>query len=59
VVRDLTLAEINSGAMDEPTYVRRNIAVGEAGNITHRGIKGVTFHSDDLEIPTFLRKKAD
>lgn len=60
VVRDLTLAEINSGAMDEPTYIRRNIAVGEAGSSTHRGIKGVSFHnSDDLEIPTFLRKKAD
>ena len=59
VVRDLTLSEINSGAMDEPTYIRRNIAVGEAGNSTHRGIKGVSFHSDDLEIPTFLRKKAD
>ncbi len=59
VVRDLTLAEINSGAMDEPTYVRRNIAVGESGHSTHRGIKGVSFNNDDLEIPTFLRKKAD
>jgi cell division protein FtsZ len=59
VVRDLTLAEINSGAMDEPTYIRRNIAVGETGNTTHRGIKGISYQSDDLEIPTFLRKKAD
>ncbi|MBU1170401.1 MAG: cell division protein FtsZ [Proteobacteria bacterium] len=59
VVRDLTLAEINSGAMDEPTYIRRNIAVGEMGGTTHRGIKGITLHEDDLEIPTFLRKKAD
>lgn len=59
VVRDLTAAEINSGAMDEPTYIRRNIAVGDVGTSVHRGIKGITLHEDDLEIPTFLRKKAD
>lgn len=59
VVRDITMADINAGAMDQPTYIRRNIAVGEAGNSTHRGIKGITLHGDDLEIPTFLRKKAD
>lgn len=59
MVRDLTRAELESGIVDEPAYIRRNIAVGEVGNITHRGIKGVSFHSDDLEIPTFLRKKAD
>lgn len=59
MVRDLTRAELESGIVDEPAYIRRNIAVGEVGNTTHRGIKGVTFHSDDLEIPTFLRKKAD
>jgi cell division protein FtsZ len=59
VVRDITMADINSGVMDEPTYIRRNIAVGESGNTTHRGIKGISYHDDDLEIPTFLRKKAD
>ncbi len=59
MVRDLTRAELESGIVDEPAYIRRNIAVGEVGNTTHRGIKGVSFHSDDLEIPTFLRKKAD
>lgn len=59
VVRDLTIEEINNGAMDEPAYIRRNVAVGQSGNVSHRGIKGVSFHEDDLEIPTFLRKKAD
>lgn len=59
VVRDLTIEEINNGAMDEPAYIRRNVAVGQSGNMSHRGIKGVTFPDDDLEIPTFLRKKAD
>jgi cell division protein FtsZ len=59
VLRDVTMADINAGAMDEPAFIRRNIAVGESGNSTHRGIKGIVLHEDDLEIPTFLRKKAD
>ncbi|GAB6097265.1 cell division protein FtsZ [Desulfatiferula olefinivorans] len=59
VLRDVTMADINAGAMDEPAYIRRNVAVGESGNTTHRGIKGIILHEDDLEIPTFLRKKAD
>lgn len=59
MIRELTRAELESGMADEPAFIRRPIAVGEAGNMTHRGIKGVSFSSDDLEVPTFLRKKAD
>lgn len=59
VVRDITMSDINSGAMDEPAFIRHNVAVGDTGRNVHRGIKGITINDDDLEIPTFLRKKAD
>ena len=41
---------------DEPIRIRHRKAVGEDGRNTYRGIQ---FDSEDLEIPTFLRRKAD
>ncbi len=60
-VRDITLADLNNKVnLDEPTYIRHNVAVGEVGSSVHRGIKGVSVRSnEDLDIPTFLRRKAD
>ncbi len=41
---------------DEPVRIRRKKAVGEDGRNAFRGISP---DSEDLEIPTFLRRKAD
>ncbi len=42
--------------LDEPVRIRHKKAVGEDGRNIYRGIQ---FDSEDLEIPTFLRRKAD
>ncbi len=52
IIRDLTTAEMN-GSSNEPV-VTRQVATG---NTTE--IQGVTVSDDTLDIPTFLRKKAD
>ncbi|MCG8471805.1 MAG: cell division protein FtsZ [Desulfobacterales bacterium] len=62
-VRDLTLSDIELGTssnFDEPAYVRHNAPVtsqplGTLGTST----AGLTQTDEDLDIPTFLRKKAD
>ena len=60
VVRDLTPADIQIGVdYDEPTFVRQKEAVGESEGGIYRGYKGIVIDNDDLDIPTFLRKKAD
>lgn len=46
----------NWNEYDEPIRIRHRKAVGEDGRNTYRGIQ---FDSEDLEIPTFLRRKAD
>ena len=59
-VRDITPADINLGVdYDEPTYIRQKEAVGESGGAVHRGFKGIVVDNDDLDVPTFLRRKAD
>jgi len=60
VVRDLTSADVQFGVdYDEPTFVRQKEAVGESEGGTYRGYKGIVIDNDNLDIPTFLRKKAD
>ena len=59
-VRDITpsdLADIVD--YDEPTFIRRKEAVGESGGASYRGYKGIVIDNSDLEVPTFLRRKAD
>ncbi|MBW1752500.1 MAG: cell division protein FtsZ, partial [Deltaproteobacteria bacterium] len=42
-----------------PTFIRRQQAVGEDRGGTYRGYKGIIIDNNDLDVPTFLRKKAD
>ena len=59
-VRDLTPADLqNAVDYDQPTYIRHQEAVGESSGATYRGYKGIVLDNDDLDVPTFLRKKAD
>ena len=59
-VRDITPADLNLGVdYDEPTYIRQKEAVGESAGAIHRGFKGIVIDNDDLDVPTFLRRKAD
>ena len=58
-VRDITPADLqNAVNYDEPTFIRQKEAVGESAGAIYRGYKGIVI-DNDLDIPTFLRKKAD
>jgi cell division protein FtsZ len=58
-VRDVTPADLNSAVnYDEPTFIRQQEAVGESTGASYRGYKGIVI-DNDLDIPTFLRRKAD
>jgi len=59
-LRDLTPADLNSAVdYDEPTFIRQQEAVGESSGATYRGYRGIVIDNNDLDVPTFLRKKAD
>lgn len=59
-VRSLTIEDVkNAKFYDEPTFIRQQQAVGESGGATYRGYKGLIIDNSDLDVPTFLRKKAD
>lgn len=59
-VRDITSADLrNAVNYDEPTFIRRQEAVNESGGAVYKGYKGIVIDNNDLDIPTFLRKKAD
>ncbi len=59
-VRSLTIEDMKNAAIyDEPTFIRRQQAAGESGGATYRGYKGLVIDNSDLDVPTFLRKKAD
>lgn len=62
-VRDITHSELqNAIDYDEPTFIRQQEAVGELRGATYRGYKGIVIDNtdlSDLDVPTFLRKKAD
>jgi cell division protein FtsZ len=59
-VRDVTPEDIgNAENFDEPTFIRQQQAVGESSRATYRGFKGIVLDNDDLDVPTFLRRKAD
>ena len=60
VVRDITTADLTAAVdLEEPTYIRQQKAVGESSGATYHGYKGLVIDNDDLDVPTFLRKKAD
>jgi len=62
-VRDITPDDINDAVdYDEPTFIRRKHAVGESCGGTYRGYRGIVIDNADLanlDVPTFLRRKAD
>jgi cell division protein FtsZ len=59
-IRDVTLEDLgNAEKFDEPTFIRQQEAVGESSKATYRGFKGIVLDNDDLDVPTFLRRKAD
>ena len=62
-VRDITPADIKEAVdYDEPTFIRRRKAVGESRDAEYGGYKGIVIDNNDLtdlEVPTFLRRKAD
>jgi cell division protein FtsZ len=56
-IRDITPQDMKRAAdFDEPTVVQTKKAVNQSENGSYRGI---ILDNTDLEIPTFLRKKAD
>jgi len=60
VVRDVTPADLeNAVDYDEPTFIRQKRAVGESEGANYSGYKGIVIDNNDLEYPTFLRRKAD
>jgi cell division protein FtsZ len=44
---------------DEPTFIRQKRAVGESSGAVYRGTGGTLDSDSDLDVPTFLRRKAD
>ncbi len=59
-IRDITPADLQTSVdYDEPTFIRRKQVANESTGSTYRGYKGIVIDNNDLEIPTFLRKKAD
>jgi len=59
-VRDITPADLqNAVEYDEPTFIRQKRVAGEASGSAYRGFKGIIIDNNDLDVPTFLRRKAD
>jgi len=59
-VRDVTEADLTRAVdLDEPTFIRQKKAVGESGGAHYRGYRGIILDRNDIEIPTFMRRKAD
>ncbi|MBU0991651.1 MAG: cell division protein FtsZ [Proteobacteria bacterium] len=61
-IRDITPADMQNPALfDEPTFIRQTEkrVVNGSGISSGRGYKGIVIDNDDLDIPTFLRRKAD
>jgi len=59
-IRDITPEDLDKIIdYDEPTFIRQKRAVGESSGAIYRGTRGVIIGDGDLDIPTFLRRKAD
>jgi cell division protein FtsZ len=59
VIRDVLPGDLDNAIdLDEPTFIRQQEAVNESTGATYRGYKGIVI-DNDLDIPTFLRRKAD
>jgi cell division protein FtsZ len=59
-VRDITEADVGRAVnLDEPTFIRQDKVVNESAGAHYRGYRGIILDSSDLEVPTFMRRKAD
>ncbi|MFO8083066.1 MAG: cell division protein FtsZ [Desulfobacterales bacterium] len=59
-VRDLTPADLERAVnYDEPTFVRNKRAGDDPNNFPYKNYKGLVIDNSDLDIPTFLRRRAD
>jgi cell division protein FtsZ len=60
-VRDITPEDLERDIVDyeEPTFIRQQRAVGESNGAVYRGHRGLTAEDSELDVPTFLRRKAD
>lgn len=61
-VRDVTPADAERPDivdLDEPTFIRHRRAVGESSGALYRGVGRMALDDTDLDVPTFLRRKAD
>ena len=59
--RNLTFGPVPTtvAAHIEPTFIRQKKAVGESSGAYYRGTGGGIIDDSELDVPTFLRKKAD
>ena len=59
-IRDITPGDLDTIIdYEEPTFIRQKKAVGESSGAIYRGTSGTTVTDSELDIPTFLRRKAD
>jgi cell division protein FtsZ len=59
-IRDITPEDLGKVVdYDEPTFIRQKRAVGESSRAVYRGTGGSVINDNDLDVPTFLRRKAD
>jgi cell division protein FtsZ len=58
-IRDITPGDLDNVDYDEPTFMRQKKAVGESSGAIYRGNSGTMVADSELDIPTFLRRKAD
>ncbi|MEK6196314.1 MAG: cell division protein FtsZ [Deltaproteobacteria bacterium] len=59
-VRDITPEDIERGIdFDEPTFIRKKEATNDLGLVGYQGAEVMIIDNSDLEVPTFLRRKAD
>ena len=59
-IRDITPDDLEKIIdYDEPTFIRHKKAVGESSGAVYRGVNRTTDMDSELDVPTFLRRKAD
>ena len=59
-IRDITPEDMDRIIdYDEPTFIRQKRAVGESSGAYYRGNSGVIIDESELDVPTFMRRKAD
>jgi cell division protein FtsZ len=59
-IRDITPEDLDKIIdYDEPTFIRQKRAVGESSGAVYRGTSGRIIDDSQLDVPTFLRRKAD